>query len=64
MVALVAQGGGEPIKQRGWVAVPDSTKNSLGPQFCTNLLDQLCRTGQAADSVDDADRVIEWPSID
>jgi len=58
---LVAQGGGEPIKQRGWVTAPNRTENSLSPQFCTNLIDQIWRTSQAADSVDDADRVIERP---
>jgi len=56
---LVADSRDQPIEQRAGVMTPDGGGNAFGPQLSPKVVDQAGRTGQAADTVDHPNGVIE-----
>ena len=57
--ALVAQRRHQPIEQRRRVVAPDGGGNAFGPQVSANVVDQVGRARQAADTVHHPNGVID-----
>ena len=56
---MVAQSGHQPIEHNSGVAVPDCRLDLVSPQVGSNVVDQGCRPGEAANGMDQPNSVVD-----
>ena len=61
--ALVAQSRHQPVEHRTGVTIADSRAHFLGPEVCPNLINQRWRACEAANGMDQPNRVVDRAAL-
>src|SRR5262249_25110576 len=61
--ALVAERRHQPVEYRTGISVADCRLDLVGPEVCSDLIDQRWRACQATDRMDQPDRVVDCRTL-
>jgi len=61
--ALIADRGHQPIEHRTGVSIADSRSHLVSPKLCVDIIDQAWRACEAANGMDQPDRVVERAAL-
>src|SRR5262249_39567399 len=61
--ALVAERRHQPVEYRTGISVADCRLDLIGPQVCSDLVDQVCRACQATNGMDHPNSVVDGRTL-